>query len=164
MQNRRHRLYHRSRLAKRIMIARKNHLTALHGLCSVDTSASSLVSLRCSQRIASYASRYGKICRVMRPFCGALNRMMGRRLNPHVCPLHRGSHRYEVLEGDAMFGAVQRNVVHANPVVVRAPTVRDHRGVCRVSARRRTGVVLDKRGRRGGGGRLRSGAIFSRFW
>jgi hypothetical protein len=70
--------------SQRIMIARKNHLTALHGFCSVDTSASSLVSLRCSQRIASWASRYGKICRVMRPFCGALNRMMGRRLNPHV--------------------------------------------------------------------------------
>lgn len=69
---------------QRIMIARKNHLTALHGFCSVDTSATALVNLRCSQRIASWASRYGKICRVMRPFCGALNRMMGRRLNPHV--------------------------------------------------------------------------------
>lgn len=71
--------------SQRVLIARKNHLTALHGFCSTDTGASALINLRTAQRIASWASRYGKICRVMRPFCGALNRMIGRRLHMHVC-------------------------------------------------------------------------------
>ena len=69
---------------QRILIARKNHLTALHGFCSVDVSASARISLRSAQRIASWSSRYGKICRVMRPFCGALNRMIGNRLHIHA--------------------------------------------------------------------------------
>ena len=72
---------------QRIIMARKIHFTALHGFCSTDTGASAFINLRTAQRIASWASRNGKICSVMRPFCGALNRMIGHRLHMHVCPL-----------------------------------------------------------------------------
>ena len=37
------------------------------------------MSLRTAQKLASWGSRYGKICRVMRPFCGALNRLIAGR-------------------------------------------------------------------------------------
>ena len=58
---------------ERVLIARKNFLTALHGFISTDVTQR--LNLKAAQRLASWGTRYGKICRVMRPFCGALNRM-----------------------------------------------------------------------------------------
>ncbi len=69
-------------LQQRVLIARKNYLNALHGFASVDLDGS--LTLRTAQKLASWGSRYGKICRVMRPFCGALNRMIAGRLDPYV--------------------------------------------------------------------------------
>ena len=56
-----------------VLIARKNILTALHGFISTDVTQR--LNLKAAQRLASWGTRYGKICRIMRPFCGALNRM-----------------------------------------------------------------------------------------
>lgn len=62
----------------RVSIARKNFLSAIHGFLSVDLYGST--KLKTMQKLASWGSRYGRICRIMRPFCGALNRAtMGRR-------------------------------------------------------------------------------------
>ena len=62
----------------RVSIARKNFLSAIHGFLSVDLYGST--KLKTMQKLASWGSRYGRICRLMRPFCGALNRAtMGRR-------------------------------------------------------------------------------------
>lgn len=70
----------------RVSIAQKNFLNTFHGFISANIHQT--ITLRTAQRLASWASRYGKICRVMRPFCGALNRLMAGRTNPHaVFPL-----------------------------------------------------------------------------
>ena len=61
----------------RVLIARKNFLTALHGFISTDVKGR--IKLRTAQRLASWGTRYAKICRVMRPFCTALNRATWRR-------------------------------------------------------------------------------------
>ena len=62
----------------RVSIARKNFLSAIHGYLSVDLYGS--MKLKTMQKLASWGSRYGRICRLMRPFCGALNRAtVGRR-------------------------------------------------------------------------------------
>ena len=62
----------------RVSIARKNFLSAIHGFLSVDLYGST--KLKTMQKLASWGSRYGRICRLMRPFCVALNRAtMGRR-------------------------------------------------------------------------------------
>jgi hypothetical protein len=66
----------------RVLIARKNFLTALHGFISTDTSKR--INLRHAQRLASWGTRYGMICRVMRPFCGALNRVTWGRTEQHA--------------------------------------------------------------------------------
>jgi hypothetical protein len=66
----------------RVLIARKNFLTALHGFISTDTSKR--LNLRHAQMLASWGTRYGMICRVMRPFCGALNRMTWGRTEQHA--------------------------------------------------------------------------------
>lgn len=67
---------------ERVLIARKNFLTALHGFISTDTSKR--MNLRTAQRLASWGTRYGKICRVMRPFCTALNRATWGRTDPYA--------------------------------------------------------------------------------
>jgi hypothetical protein len=67
---------------RRVLIAEKNFLTALHGFSTV--SLDSQVNIKTAQRLASWASRYGKICRVMRPFCGALNRLSTGRSQLHA--------------------------------------------------------------------------------
>lgn len=67
---------------ERVLIARKNFLSALHGFMS--TGLDSKMNLRSAQRLASWGTRYGKICRVMRPFCGALNRMTLGRTDGHA--------------------------------------------------------------------------------
>ena len=59
--------------SERVLISRKNFLTALHGFINIDVTQR--VNLKTAQRLASYGTRYGRICRVMRPFCGALNRV-----------------------------------------------------------------------------------------
>ena len=40
--------------------------------------------MRTAQRLASWSTRYGKICRVMRPFCSALYRLTWGRTDPHA--------------------------------------------------------------------------------
>ena len=66
----------------RVLISKKNFLTALNGFLNADTTAR--INLRTAQRLASWSSRYGKICRVMRPFCSALYRMTWGRTDPHA--------------------------------------------------------------------------------
>jgi hypothetical protein len=67
---------------KRISIARKNFLAALHGF--IGTDIKKRLNLRTAQRLASWGTRYGKICRVMRPFCGALNCLTWGRKDPYA--------------------------------------------------------------------------------
>lgn len=67
---------------RRVLISRKNFLTALHGFISTDVTVR--VNLKTAQKLASYGTRYGKICRVMRPFCGALNRVTWGRVDEHA--------------------------------------------------------------------------------
>ena len=67
---------------KRVLIARKNFLTALHGFMSTDVTRR--INLRQAQRLTSWGTRYGKICQVMQPFCSALNRVTWGRTDPHA--------------------------------------------------------------------------------
>ena len=67
---------------KLVSIARKNFLTAVHGFMAIDLSRKS--NLKTMQKLASWGSRYGRICRLMRPFCGALNRAIAGRLDRHA--------------------------------------------------------------------------------
>jgi hypothetical protein len=69
---------------ERVLIARKNFLTALHGFISTDVTQH--LNLKAVQRLASWGTSYGKICRVMRPFCGALNRMTWGRTDSFALP------------------------------------------------------------------------------
>ena len=66
----------------RVLISKKNFLTALHGFLTADTTTR--INLRTAQRLASWSTRYGKICRVMRPFCSALYRLTWGRTDPHA--------------------------------------------------------------------------------
>jgi hypothetical protein len=66
----------------RVSISRKNFLTAFHGFISTDVTKR--ITLRGAQRIASHGARYGKICRVMRPFCGAVYHMTWGRVDEHA--------------------------------------------------------------------------------
>ena len=66
----------------RVLISKKNFLTALNGFLKADITAR--INLRTAQRLASWSTRYGKICRVMRPFCGALYRLTWGRTDPHA--------------------------------------------------------------------------------
>jgi hypothetical protein len=50
-----------------VAIAERNALKALYGYMMVDVTKP--VSVKCLQRLGSWGSRYGKICRFMRPFC-----------------------------------------------------------------------------------------------
>jgi len=53
-----------------VSIARKNVLKAVHGFLSTDVNAP--ITVKTLQRLASWGSRYGEICRYMQPFVGAL--------------------------------------------------------------------------------------------
>ena len=66
----------------RVAIARKNFLNTIYGFLSVDLSRP--VSLKTAQRLASWASRYGLICRALRPFCSALNHLIAGRQERHA--------------------------------------------------------------------------------
>ena len=59
--------------SRKLSIARKNFMNAIYGFMKVDLSLP--MSLHTAQRLASWGSRYSMICRVMRPFCGALHRL-----------------------------------------------------------------------------------------
>jgi hypothetical protein len=50
-----------------VAIAERNAQKALYGYMLVDVTQP--VSVKCLQRLGSWGSRYGKICRYMRPFC-----------------------------------------------------------------------------------------------
>ena len=50
---------------QRVLIAKKNYLNALHGFISINLEGK--MTLRTAQKLASWVSRYGKICRVMTP-------------------------------------------------------------------------------------------------
>ena len=67
---------------RRVLISRKNRLSTLHGFATIDLNGA--MTLKMAQKLASWASRYGKICRVMRPFCGALNRLIAGRTESHA--------------------------------------------------------------------------------
>lgn len=67
---------------ERVTIATKNFLKALHGYITADVEAR--FNLPQAQKLASWGTRYGKICRVMRPFCGALNRLTVGRKSKHA--------------------------------------------------------------------------------
>ena len=91
---------------ERVLIASKNFLTALHGFITTDVVER--VNLRSAQRLASWATRYGKICRVMRPFCGALYTGSDRP----VCFIRavcRGFSSHTVLESHVIFGSAPRD-------------------------------------------------------
>jgi hypothetical protein len=66
--------------ARRVSISRKNLLAALHGFFSVDIGGK--MNVRTAQKLSSWSSRYGKICRVMRPFCGG--RLIAGRTEVHA--------------------------------------------------------------------------------
>lgn len=67
---------------ERVSIAKKNCLAALHGFLSVDLNGR--MTLRGAQRLASWGSRYGKICRVMRPFAHSLHKLTTGRKSIHA--------------------------------------------------------------------------------
>ena len=69
-------------VTERVLIARKNFLTASHEFISTDVH--NRINLRAAQRLASWGKRYGEICRMMRPFCTALNRATWGRTDPHA--------------------------------------------------------------------------------
>lgn len=62
---------------RRVSIARKNHLNTLYSFLSVNLDGK--ISLKVAERLASYSSRYGRICRVMRPFSRALHNLTAHR-------------------------------------------------------------------------------------
>ena len=90
---------------QRVSISRKNLLSALHGFITVDINGS--MTLRIAQRLASQASRYGKICRVMRPFCGALNRLIAGRTSVHAAFLVPEEARIAIKSWQAMLCLVR---------------------------------------------------------
>ena len=65
---------------QRVSISRKNFLNTVYGFLTTDLEAP--MTIRVAQRLASWSSRYGKICRAMRPFCGALHRLTAGRTSP----------------------------------------------------------------------------------
>jgi hypothetical protein len=65
---------------RRVSIAQKNHLSALHGFIGAEVKKR--LNLRSAQRLASLDTRNEKISRVMRPFCGALNGLTWERKDP----------------------------------------------------------------------------------
>jgi hypothetical protein len=90
---------------RRVMIAEKNFLTAFNGFASVQTHLP--ISIKTAQRLASWGSRYGKICRVMRPFCGALNRLSSGRTQLHATFAFTQEAKIAVMCWRAMFYLVK---------------------------------------------------------
>jgi hypothetical protein len=67
---------------KRVSIAKKSFLAALHRFIGINVNKR--LNLRTAPSIASLGKRYGKICRLMRPFCGALNCLSWGRKDPYA--------------------------------------------------------------------------------
>ena len=67
---------------QRVTIAKNNFLNTIYGFLEVDLTAA--ISLKEAQRFASWCSRYGKICRVLRPFVGALHGVAAGRTSHHA--------------------------------------------------------------------------------
>ena len=67
---------------RRLSIARKNLLKAIHGFFKLDLEKKT--NLEEVERIASYSERYSLVCRVMRPFQACFNRMIKEHWNSHV--------------------------------------------------------------------------------
>ena len=65
-----------------VSISRKNFLNAVYGFFT--TNLDEKVSLKTAEKLASWGSRYSKICRAMRPFCGALHRATSGRKSRHA--------------------------------------------------------------------------------
>jgi hypothetical protein len=60
-----------------------NFLKHLHER-SGNTALEDKVTLKTAEKLASWGSRYAKICRAMRPFCGALHRAIAGRASRHA--------------------------------------------------------------------------------
>ena len=57
---------------KLLSISRKNFLNAVYGFFTMELDIK--VTLKTAEKQQPWGSRYSKICRAMRPFCGALHR------------------------------------------------------------------------------------------
>lgn len=67
---------------KLVSISRKNFLNAVYGFFT--TALDDKLTLKTAEKLASWGSRYSKICRAMRPFCGALHRATAGLKNRHA--------------------------------------------------------------------------------
>ena len=67
---------------KVVSISRKNFLNAVYGFFTINLDKK--LKLSTAEKLASWGSRYSKICRAMRPFCGALHRATSGRKSRHV--------------------------------------------------------------------------------
>jgi hypothetical protein len=65
-----------------VSISRKNFLNAVYGFFT--TNLGEMVTLKTAEKLASWGSRHSKICRAMRPFCGALHRATSGRKSRHA--------------------------------------------------------------------------------
>ena len=65
-----------------VSISRKNFLNAVYGFFT--TNLNEKVMLKTAEELASWRSRHSKICRAMRPFCGALHRATSGRKSRHA--------------------------------------------------------------------------------
>ena len=65
-----------------VSISRKNFLNAVYGFFTINLEDK--VTLKTAEKLASWGSRYSKICRAMRPFCGALHRATSGRKSRHA--------------------------------------------------------------------------------
>ena len=67
---------------KVVSISHKNFLNAVYGFFTIDLDKK--VQLSTVEKFASWGSRHSKICRAIRPFCGALHRAASGRTSRHV--------------------------------------------------------------------------------
>ena len=65
-----------------VSISRENFMNAVYGFFT--TELDKKTTLVTAQKLASWGSRYSKICWAMRPSCGALHRATAGRKNPHA--------------------------------------------------------------------------------
>ena len=99
-----------------VSIARKNFLNTLYGFLHVDLYQP--VGLKEAQRLASWASRYGMICRALRPFCGALHQLTTGRASPHARFPFSGEARIAVRMWRAMLFLVRYDEVRFTRTLV----------------------------------------------
>jgi hypothetical protein len=102
-------------------------LTALHGFISTDTSKR--INLRHAQRLPSWGTRHGTICRVMCPLCGALNRATWGRTEQHALFLLSEEAVVAIQDSDTLVGPVPRNGDYADRGVIHTHDAGDDCGV-----------------------------------